>query len=109
MLKFTEKRRKNQVFVNLIIPYLSDSMTERVKTCGGFLEMLADATLEKRRLHKGSFCGNRFCPMCAWRQARKDALKIGTIMKWLSTDYEKQFVFVTLTTPNAGGGTAGGD
>ena len=62
--------------------------------------MLADATLEKKKLHKGSFCGNRFCPMCAWRQARKDALKIGTIMKWLSTDYEKQFVFVTLTTPN---------
>ena len=54
--------------------------------------MLADATLEKKKLHKGSFCGNRFCPMCAWRQARKDALKIGTIMKWLSTDYEKQFI-----------------
>ena len=62
--------------------------------------MLADVTLEKQKLHKGSFCGNRFCPMCAWRQARKDALKIGTIMKWLSTDYEKQFIFVTLTTPN---------
>ena len=100
MLKFTEKRRKNQVFANLITPYLSDSMAERVKTCGGFLEMLADLTLEKKKLHKGDFCKNRFCPMCAWRQARKDALKIGTIMKWLSTDYEKQFVFVTLTTPN---------
>lgn len=62
--------------------------------------MLADLTLEKKKLHKGNFCKNRFCPMCAWRQARRDALKIGTVMKWLATDYEKQFVFVTLTTPN---------
>ena len=62
--------------------------------------MLADLTLEKKKVHKGNFCKNRFCPMCAWRQARRDALKIGTIMKWLSTDYEKQFIFVTLTTPN---------
>ena len=62
--------------------------------------MLADVTLEKKKVHKGNFCKNRFCPMCAWRQARKDALKIGTVMKWLSSDYEKQFVFVTLTTPN---------
>lgn len=62
--------------------------------------MLADLTLEKKKLHKGNFCKNRFCPMCAWRQARRDALKISTIMKWLATDYEKQFIFVTLTTPN---------
>ena len=100
MLKYTQKKLKNQVFANLIIPYLSDSMAERVRTCGGFLEMLADLTLEKKKVHKGNFCKNRFCPMCAWRQARRDALKIGTIMAWLATDYEKQFIFVTLTTPN---------
>ena len=64
------------------------------------LEMLADATLEKKKLHKGSFCGNRFCPMCAWRKARKDALKISVIMKWLETEYDKAFIFVTLTAPN---------
>lgn len=62
--------------------------------------MLADVTLEKTRLHKGSFCGNRFCPMCAWRKARKDALKISVIMKWLETEYDKAFIFVTLTAPN---------
>ena len=64
------------------------------------LEMLADATLEKRRLHKGNFCKNRFCPMCAWRKARKDALKISVIMKWLEAEYDKAFIFVTLTAPN---------
>ena len=38
--------------------------------------------------------------MCAWRKARKDALKISVIMKWLETEYDKAFIFVTLTAPN---------
>ena len=63
MLKFTAKQLKNQPFATLIRKFLSDSGRERIETCGRFLEMLADATLEKKKLHKGSFCGNRFCPM----------------------------------------------
>ena len=35
--------------------------------------------------------------MCAWRKARKDALKISVIMKWLEAEYSKAFIFVTLT------------
>ena len=100
MLKFTAKQLKNQPFATLIRKFLSDSGVERVETCGRFLEMLADKTLEKKKIHKGNFCGNRFCPMCAWRKARKDALKISIIMKWLETEYDKAFVFVTLTAPN---------
>ena len=100
MLKFTVKQLKNQPFTALIRKFLSDSGVERVETCGRFLEMLADKTLEKKKIHKGNFCGNRFCPMCAWRKARKDALKISIIMKWLETEYDKAFVFVTLTAPN---------
>ena len=38
--------------------------------------------------------------MCAWRKARKDALKISVIMKWLEAEYDKAFIFVTLTAPN---------
>ena len=100
MLKFTAKQLKNQPFTALIRKFLSDSGVERVETCGRFLEMLADKTLEKKKVHKGSFCGNRFCPMCAWRKARKDALKISVIMKWLEVEYDKAFIFVTLTAPN---------
>ena len=71
--------------------------------------MLADAKLEKKKLHKGSFCGNRFCPMCAWRQARKDALKIGTIMKWLDRLRKAVYFCDTNHAQRIGGGTAGGD
>ena len=64
MLKFTAKQLKNQPFTALIRKFLSDSGVERVETCGRFLEMLADATLEKTRLHKGNFCKTDFVP-CA--------------------------------------------
>ena len=62
--------------------------------------MLADATLEKKKLHKRQFLRKQVLSMCAWRKARKDALKISVIMKWLETEYDKAFIFVTLTAPN---------
>ena len=100
MLKFTAKQLKNQPFTALIRKFLSDSGVERVETCGGSWRCWQIKRLKRKKVHKGSFCGNRFCPMCAWRKARKDALKISVIMKWLEAEYDKAFVFVTLTAPN---------
>ena len=85
MLKFTVKQLKNQPFTALIRKFLSDSGVERVETCGRFLEMLADKTLEKKKIHKGNFCGNRLCPVCGWRKAMKDVLYIGFIMRLVYT------------------------
>ncbi|RIO04649.1 replication protein, partial [Mammaliicoccus sciuri] len=41
-----------------------------------------------------------FCPMCAWRKARKDALGLSLMMKYIKQDQQKDFIFLTLTTPN---------
>ena len=62
--------------------------------------MLADATLEKKKLHKRQFLRKQVLSHVPWRKARKDALKISVIMKWLETEYDKAFIFVTLTAPN---------
>lgn len=61
---------------------------------------LADKTLEHKKLHKANSCKNRFCPMCAWRKARKNALKIGVLMQYLKEVENKEFIFLTLTAPN---------
>lgn len=100
MEKYTQKRLKNQRLVELILSSISQSSQERVKMCGTFLQFLADSSLEKKKLHKGFFCENRFCPMCSWRQARRDAMKIGVLMKFLTTHHKKEFIFLTLTAPN---------
>lgn len=38
--------------------------------------------------------------MCAWRKARKDALGLSLMMQYIKQKEDKQFIFLTLTTPN---------
>jgi plasmid rolling circle replication initiator protein Rep len=61
---------------------------------------LADKDVTKKKLHNAMFCENRFCPMCAWRKARKDALMVGIMMQWIEEEHGKDFIFVTFTAPN---------
>ena len=99
--KCTSKKTKIiNDFVELITPHISPTQKERIEQCGDLLMFVADATLEKRKLKAGDFCGNRFCPLCAWRKARRNAFNISTIMKWISEVHQKEFIFLTLTTPN---------
>ncbi|MED2720517.1 protein rep, partial [Bacillus thuringiensis] len=39
-------------------------------------------------------------PICAWRKAGKDAVKIATMMEAIKIEEKKEFLFLTLTTPN---------
>ena len=59
--------------------------------------------MENKKLHKGSFCKNRFCPMCSWRLSCKDSLEISILMEHLRCEENKEFIFLTLTTPNVKG------
>lgn len=103
MDKYTLKKRKNQDEVKFLRNHVSESTLLRVKSCAGKLDFLANATLDRRKLALGLFCGNRFCSMCAWRLAKKDALKIAILMKYIQLEHKKEFIFVTLTAPNVRG------
>lgn len=63
--------------------------------------LLSDLNLENKKLYKSNFCGNRFCPMCSWRMALKDSLEISILMEHLKKEENKEFIFLTLTTPIA--------
>lgn len=101
--KCTDKKRKNPKFSSYIEPLVSKKLTERIKECGDFLQMLADLSLENSKLHRANFCGNRFCPMCSWRVACKDSLEISILMEHLRKEENKDFIFLTLTVPNVKG------
>lgn len=103
MDKYKEKRLRSQPFRGLIKPYVSKKSYKLINECGNFLMFLADRTLENKKLNTGEFCKNRFCPMCAWRQARRDALKIAVLMEHLKLEENMQMIFLTLTTPNVSG------
>ncbi|BFL68936.1 protein rep (plasmid) [Staphylococcus capitis] len=71
-----------------------------VENCNTFLSFVTDKTLEKKKLYKSNPCKNRFCPVCAWRKARKDALGLSLMMQYIKQQENKEFIFLTLTTPN---------
>lgn len=98
--KCTEKKIKNPKFSDYIKPFISNTNLERINDCGSFLMLLSDMEMENLKLHKSNFCGNRFCPMCSWRLACKESLELSILMEHLRKEENKEFIFLTLTTPN---------
>ncbi|HDB8074260.1 TPA: protein rep [Staphylococcus aureus] len=100
MDKYTEKKQRNQVFQKFIERHVKEGQMDLIRECNTFLSFVTDKTLEKKKLYKSNPCKNRFCPMCAWRKARKDALGLSLMMQHIKQTEDKQFIFLTLTTPN---------
>lgn len=100
MEKYTEKKQRNQVFQKFIKRHIGENQMDLVQDCNTFLSFVADKTLEKQKLYKANSCKNRFCPVCAWRKARKDALGLSLMMQYIKQQERKEFIFLTLTTPN---------
>ncbi|WP_245394769.1 protein rep, partial [Staphylococcus coagulans] len=95
-----EKKQRNQVFQKFIKRHIGENQMDLVQDCNTFLSFVADKTLEKQKLYKANSCKNRFCPVCAWRKARKDALGLSLMMQYIKQQERKEFIFLTLTTPN---------
>lgn len=100
MEKYTEKKLKNQLLQTLVSKHVTEKTLERIKECNTFLFMVADKSMEKTKLHRSNNCEHRFCPVCAWKKARKNALKISVLMQYLKAEESKEFIFLTLTAPN---------
>ncbi|HDT8735467.1 TPA: protein rep [Staphylococcus pseudintermedius] len=100
MYKYTNKKLRNQVFQKFIERHVKKEQFYLIEDCNTFLSFVADKTLEKQKLYKANSCRNRFCPVCAWRKARKDALGLSLMMQYIKQEESKEFIFLTLTTPN---------
>ena len=102
-MDYKTKKIKNQELQQKIKNKISEKMFQRLVDCGNFLEFYADEKKEIKKLVKANNCENRFCPMCAYKKARKEALKISILLKVLENKYK--FLFLTLTAPNVSGST----
>lgn len=76
---------------------------ERVKSCGDFMQHLTNLELSIKKVYRSSLCGNRFCPLCTWNKAKKDAIMISVLMHAIREEKEQEFLFLTLTAPNVQG------
>ena len=105
IVKYTKKKRKNGVLAYFMEKLVSEHVVtentlELIKECNTFMMMVADESMENKKQHKGNSCKNRFCPICAWKKARKDALALSIMMAYLKQEEKKEFIFLTLTAPN---------
>ena len=100
MDKYTEKKQKNQALKKFISSYVSEASLELIEDCNTFMMFVGDETMSKTKQHKGNSCKNRFCPVCAWRKAKKDALALSVMMEYIKAEHQKEFIFLTLTAPN---------
>lgn len=102
--KYTPKKdlnRKGAAYIEKHVPIKS---IVRFETCSDYISHLTNAEMSVKRVHKTNACENRFCPICTWKTAKKDAIKLSVILKAVKEIEGKEFLFLTLTSPNCGGG-----
>lgn len=104
MKNYNEAKGRNQVVKNFSASCVSEKMQKRISECGNWLDFIADWPVEKLKLAASNFCKWRFCPLCAMRKARVDALRISVLMAYIAETCRKSFIFVTLTAPNVKAG-----
>jgi plasmid rolling circle replication initiator protein Rep len=98
--KYQPKKKQNLKIYEFIKDKLSEGGRELFKECSTFNQFISTRDKIKNKLIGSNPCKNRFCPICAWRKARKDAMKIATMMEAIKVEEKKEFLFLTLTTPN---------
>ncbi|MES5943919.1 MULTISPECIES: protein rep [unclassified Bacillus cereus group] len=98
--KYQPKKKQNLKIYKFIENKLSEGGRELFKDCSTFNQFISTRNKEKSKLIASNPCKNRFCPICAWRKACKDAMKIATMMEAVKNEEKKEFLFLTLTTPN---------
>jgi len=76
----------------------------RCQDCGTWLtfaECLGDGT---KYLLQANFCGQRLCPLCAWRRSMKLSAEVSVVLHLAAEHWpERPFVMLTLTQRNVPG------
>lgn len=98
--KFQPKKKQNLRIYEFIEKKLSESGRELFRSCSTFNQFITTEDKQSLKLIHSNPCKHRFCPICAWRKARKDAMKISIMMEAIKVEEKKEFLFLTLTTPN---------
>ena len=87
----------------MVRKHLTPKGDERFCRCGSWIEFFSDEEERKFKVNNADFCCHRFCPVCMWRQARRDAMKIAVMMDYLEQEKGRAFVFATFTAKNVTG------
>lgn len=101
--KITPKKDLVRKAADYLEKHVTVKTINRFETCRSWMHYLTNVGMSVKRLHKTDACGNRFCPICTWATAKKDAIKISVMMDAVKEIEDKEFLFLTLTAPNVSG------
>ena len=69
---------------------------ERIMNCGSFIALNNNGNITA-----ANFCKNKLCPVCQWRNSRKQFGKIFEIQKAIENDTKEfEYIFATFTIEN---------
>lgn len=101
--KYSPKKDLNRKAVSYIEKHITLPSAVRFESCHSFMRFLTTEKLDKKRLENTNSCGNRFCPICTWKTAKKDAIKLSILLEAIKCQEAKEYIFLTLTSPNCTG------
>jgi len=101
--KYTPKKDLQRKAADYMEKHVTVKTINRFETCSSWFHHLTNQEMSVKRLHKTDACGNRFCPICTWKTAKKDAIKISIMMDAVKEIEDKEFLFLTLTAPSVSG------
>lgn len=101
--KVAPKKDLSRKAADYIFKHVTVKTIDRFETCTSWMLHMTNAAMSAKRLHKSNRCGNRFCPICTWGTAKKDAIKLSIILEAIRDIENKEFLFLTLTAPNCTG------
>ena len=84
-------------------PYMTKTTLERIRSCSTMPEFAVPADFSKFKKISGFTCGDAWCPICSYYNARKHALAMSAQMDWMHEELGLEFLMLTLTTPNVKG------
>jgi plasmid rolling circle replication initiator protein Rep len=100
---FAGKKKVNEKIAEYMQGRLSSRAWDYFKDCNTYMELITTADKKHKKQVYGNTCKNRFCPVCMYRKALKDAMKLSVIMTAIVQEEGKEFIFLTLTIPNVAG------
>lgn len=98
--KYAPKKDLNRKASVYMGKHLTVKSIVRFETCSEYLNFLTNAEMSDKKLHRANSCGNRFCPICTWKTAKRDAIKMSVMLEAVKEIETKEFLFLTLTAPN---------
>ncbi|WP_186299000.1 protein rep, partial [Staphylococcus capitis] len=100
MHNYTHNKQTNQLFHKFIQPHLKQPQIHFITHSNTFFTFLSHNTLQKHKFHKSNFSKNPFSPLSPSPKPTKHPLPLSFIIQYINQKQHKQFIFLTLTTPN---------